>query len=312
MNIQYIVDKNDNNSTLKQILKNNLYVSTKLITKLKTTNSILVNNKPEFINHIVKYNDVIILDFNNMNSDIFSNKEQKNERFLDKYSPYDFPINILYEDDYLLIVEKPSNMLIHPTCDNRISTLANAMAKYLDKQNIYSIHILTRLDKDTSGICVLAKNEYIQELFEKKKDIINIKKEYLCIVNGLVEKNHDFIIKNIARSPGSIITREINEMGDFAKTEYNVLKKLEDKNATVLNIILHTGRTHQIRVHMKSIGHTLLGDDLYADKNEEEIILKYIKRQALHCTKISFQHPITNDFIEINSNPPDDILNIIG
>ena len=304
MKIQYHIDKNDSNLTIKKILKEKLFVSTRLLNKLKLSNSILVNNVSKPVNHLLNLNDNIILDFDNMNN-------ENTDKFLDKYEPYDFHINILHEDEYILIVEKPSNMIIHPTCNDRSYTLANAIAKYLEAKQISSIHILTRLDKDTSGICILAKNEYIQELFERKKDSINFKKEYICIVNGIVKKNHDFITKKIARSPNSIITREINENGDFAKTEYFILKKLENINATVLSVILHTGRTHQIRVHLNSIGHTLLGDDLYANEDEKNMILNYIKRQALHCSKISFYHPITNEFIEITSLPPNDMLNII-
>lgn len=317
MNIQYFILKEDENLPLKQILKNKLYISSRLITKLKTSDSILVNDKSEFVNYIVKYDDKIYLDFDKMNTNYLNDDLDNNLRnnsknvFLNKFDSYDFPLNILYEDDFLLIVDKPNNMLIHPTCDNRETTLANAVATYFSKKNINTIHILTRLDKDTSGICIFAKNEYIQELFEKKKNIIHLKKEYLCIVNGIVQKDHDFIEKNIARSPHSIITREVNENGDYAKTEYNVLKRLQDKNATVLNVVIHTGRTHQIRVHMASIGHVLLGDDLYANDYEKQDILNFINRQALHCIKVSFFHPITNEFIEINSKIPNDIYNVI-
>lgn len=299
MILEYTITKEDCNTKLKYILKNKLYISNILLTKLKENHSIFINNEEKFVNYIVKENDFIKIELPNSTS-----------KFSDKFKIINKEINILYEDDYLLIVNKPPYTPIHPSADNYENTLSNYVAYYLENKGINGIHILTRLDKNTSGICIFAKNEYIQELFIRKKEKIHLIKEYIAIVNGIVKKEHDIIEKPISRKLDTIILREVNENGDYAKTEYNIIKNNNIKNYSVLKVILHTGRTHQIRVHMSYIGHTLLGDDLYANENEKENIQIYISRQALHCHKITFFHPITNQYIEITSDIPDDMKKI--
>lgn len=295
----------DNQKDLKYILKNRLYISSKLLIKLKLAHAIFVNNSPEFVNFIVKKGDNITVDF-----ELLEKKENK-KRFIDKFAKVDKKLDILFEDEYLLIVNKPANMPIHPSCDNYDNTLSNIVASYLEKQNIYYIHILTRLDKNTTGICIFAKHEYVQELFTKRKDFIDFKKKYIGIAYGIIKKDHGMIEANIARKKNTIILREVNETGDFAKTEYTVLKRNIEKNYTVLEIILHTGRTHQIRVHMSYLGHPLLGDELYGREANIYNNLGDIDRQALHCKEISFNHPITEKRITIKASIPDDIQKLI-
>ncbi|MEG1989826.1 MAG: RluA family pseudouridine synthase [Clostridia bacterium] len=248
MKLYYTALTDDNGVKLKTILKNRLYISNSLLIKLKDSNAIFVNDIPVFVNKILKENDLIIVDFDCI--------EFKRNRI----NCYDAKLNILYEDEYLLIVDKPCNLEIHSCLNNYDKTLANIVMNYYTKKgyNIDKVHILTRLDKDTSGICIIAKNEYIQNLFEIRKEHIHFIKEYTAIVNGIVEKNHDIIENNIARHDGSIILRQVALMGSYAKTEYFVLKRNIEKNYTILSIILHTGRTHQIRVHMANLGHILL------------------------------------------------------
>ncbi len=303
MIIQYTATKYDENKKLKDILYKRMYVSKELIKKLKYLNCIFVNNTNEYMNYIIQENDEITV-----NLDKYNELNDK-EAFEDKFVLVDKPLDILYEDEYLLIVNKPSNMPTHPSSDNYDNTLSNIVASYLKKQGIKNIHIVTRLDKNTTGICIFAKNEYIQELFVRKKEDIALKKEYIAIVNGIVEKDHDIIEKNIKRMDGTIILRETTSstLGDYAKTEYTVLKRNKLKNYTILNVLLHTGRTHQIRVHMIDIGHILLGDTLYAKYYNIANIDNLIDRQALHAHKISFYHPITNEFIQIEAPLPDDM-----
>lgn len=307
MKLNYKVLKYDENKKLKDILKKRLNISTELLKKLKYSNSIFVNNKNEFVNYIVKENDEILVDLENY---LLLKDAPK---FEDKFILNDAPLDILYEDEYLLIVNKPANMPTHPSSDNYDNTLSNIVASYLKKQNIFNIHIVTRLDKNTTGICIFAKNEYIQELFVRKKDKINLQKEYIAIVNGIVENNHDIITKNIKRMENTIILRETTalDLGDWAKTEYTVLKRNLDLNYTVLKVLLHTGRTHQIRVHMIDIGHILLGDTLYATHYNIENIDKLISRQALHAYSVTFNHPITNEVIKIVAPIPEDMKKLI-
>ena len=303
MKIQYIAQKRDEGLRLKDVLKKRIYISTELLKKLKYSNSILVNDENKFVNYIVKENDAITVDLENFIA------SKSTSKFEDKFVLKDEPLDILYEDEYLLVVNKPANMPTHPSSDNYENTLSNIVASYLKKQGIYNIHAVTRLDKNTTGICIFAKNEYIQELFVRIKNKISLKKEYIAIVDGLVEKDHDIIQKNIARMENTIILRQTvdENKGDFAKTEYTVLERNIENNYTVLNVILHTGRTHQIRVHMIDIGHILLGDTLYAEHYNIKNIDKLIKRQALHAYKVSFNHPITNEFIQICAPIPQDM-----
>jgi len=251
MKLEYTVKKEDENTKLKHILKDILHISTALLVKLKNNKCIFVNNDISMVNTLVKENDTIIVDLNNIDNVSKST-----------VIPYDKEMNIIYEDEYILVVDKPSNLEIHPSPNNHDKTLANMIMDYYDKMhyNIHKIHILTRLDKDTSGICIITKNEYIQNLFSSKGDTIHfeIQKEYIAIVNGNVEKDEDIIEKNIDRKKGSIIIREVNDKGDYCKTEYFVLNRNTEKNYTCLKVILHTGRTHQIRVHMAYIGHVIL------------------------------------------------------
>lgn len=229
------------------------------------------------------------------------------ERFINKYKCTSQKLDIIYEDDYILAVNKSAGMPVHPSINNYTNTLSNIVAPYLAKQENYGIHIITRLDKDTSGVCIFAKHPYIQELFNINKEKMNIKKEYIAVVNGMTEK-HQIIEKTIGRKDDTIILREVRDDGKYAKTEYEQILYDAKENYSVARVKLYTGRTHQIRVHMSYVGHTLLGDDLYAKEYEKEDILKLISRQALHCEKISFVHPITQCDISIKAKLPKDML----
>ncbi|MCX8074692.1 MAG: RluA family pseudouridine synthase [Clostridia bacterium] len=302
--LEYIVSESDNNKSLKHILKNNMNISNVLLIKLKNSQSILVNNKLVNVNELVHLGEKISVNIDNITD--------SQESFLSKFEPWDFDLDILFEDEYLLIVNKPYNMPVHPSSGNYTNTLANAVINYLNKDSniAYHIHIVTRLDKDTSGICIFAKNSYIQELFVRKKDIIDIKKIYIAITKGIIEKETDIICENICRKPNSIILREVSsdkKIGDYAKTEYFVLNRNYDKNYTIVKVILHTGRTHQIRVHMSHIGHILLGDELYANEYRINDIRELINRQALHAHIIEFNHPITMEKIHIECDLPEDM-----
>lgn len=303
MKIQYIAQEKDNGKKLKDILKKRLYISNVLLTKLKYSNCIFVNNKEEFVSYIVKENDNIRVDLDRYL------KVKTDLRFEDKFVLNEGDLDILYEEEYLLIVNKPDNMPTHPSSDNYDNTLSNIVATYLKKQGINNIHVVTRLDKNTTGICIFAKNEYVQELFVRRKDEINLQKEYLAIANGIVENDYGIIEKDIARMDDTIILRHTveNGLGDYAKTEYSVIERNKELNYTVLKVILHTGRTHQIRVHMIDLGHILLGDTLYAKHYGIENIDKLISRQALHARKVTMNHPITHEELTVIAPLPDDI-----
>lgn len=278
--------------TVRAFLKQEWDLSERLLRKLKLNKRILCNGKEIWINETVNTGDCITVDI----SFEESNDEIKAEKQL---------LKILYEDNCLIILDKPANIVVHPTCQHPFGTLANGVKAYLEEKNI---HILTRfvnrLDRETSGVIVFAKNEYTQETLSKQMQKNLFEKEYVAVVHGVVEANSRTISMPIKRAPDSIMLRMTAIDGEDAVTHFEVIKRLPEY--TVLRLKLETGRTHQIRVHCKAIGHPIVGDGLYSDINTT-----LINRQALHAEKISFMHPITKERIEITSQLPKDMEELI-
>lgn len=228
----------------KEVLKEKFGISSRLYIKLRNSNHIFLNGSPIYNNTYLSTNDIleIDLDFVEDNSNIVSTKME---------------LNILYEDKYLLILNKSPKIAVHPSISHYSISLSNGVKYYFDSIDLHrKIRIVNRLDKDTSGIVTFAKNEYIQEaLISQMKNNI-FKKEYIAILEGNLTEKSGIINAPIARKEGSIIERCINENGQNAITYYDVIK--EKKDFSVVHFILETGRTHQIRVHSKFIGHPIL------------------------------------------------------
>ncbi|MBE5813360.1 MAG: RluA family pseudouridine synthase [Clostridiales bacterium] len=276
--------------TVKNILKNKLKMSERFIRKLKLNEKITCDSKYLKINNIVESGNVLTIDLN---------FEEESENI----DSINMPLDILYEDDWLIVINKPANMVVHPSVLHRDDSLANAVKYYLDSKNEkIKMRFVNRLDRDTTGIVVFAKSEYIQESLAMQMQEGKLVKEYRTIIEGILEGGGT-IDKPIKRQEGSIMLREVAEDGERAVTHYEVLQNMN--NMSLVKVILETGRTHQIRVHMKSIGHPLVGDDLYGNKSE------LIGRQALHAYKMIFIHPITNEKMEFISEIPDDMKKII-
>lgn len=213
-------------------------------------------------------------------------------------------LDIIYEDKYILVVDKPANMPVHPSMLHFEDTLSNGVKCYFDAINLHrKIRIVTRLDKDTSGLVVFAKNEYIQEMLTLQMKTHLFKKEYIGILEGILEPKSGTINAPISRRSGSIIERCVDENGQMSITHYDVIKTFD--NMSLVHFILETGRTHQIRVHSKYIGFPILGDTLYGTASP------LISRQALHCYKISFIHPITKEKMKFVADLPEDMKKII-
>lgn len=297
MKITYIAECVE---SVDNILKNKLKMSHRVIKENEKT--VLVNGVHKVRRDLINAGDKLEI--------TLSEIVQGEDKFVTKYKCEEKALDVIYEDEYILAVNKPNNMPVHPSCNNYENTLSNIVAPYLAKKEIYGVHIVTRLDKDTSGVCIFAKHPYVQELFNLKKEEMKLNKEYLAVVKGRIEER-EIIEVPIARKADTIILREVREDGKYAKTEFERLEYNEKDNYSVVRIKLYTGRTHQIRVHMSYIGHTLLGDDLYARESDKEDILKLIKRQALHCDKISFVHPITNCYIELVAKVPEDMVGFL-
>lgn len=316
MKLEYIVKENDNNRTVKSILKNELKLSERMIKKLKRNQGVLVNNKPVYVIYRVKPGDVIHV------SIVFDEE-------CDGIVPENIDIDILYEDEYMLVLNKQPDMVVHPTALHQSGTVANAIMYYLKQKGFcQKIRPVSRLDRNTSGVIIFAKSPYIQNALANQMSDNTFLKEYIGIVWGVVNKTKGTINLPIERRPDSIMLRQVSSTGKPSITNYEILKNFD--NATLLKFTPETGRTHQIRVHCQAIGHPLIGDNLYwkwlpdlnvamenynskcSNNNEyieecdQEIFERYkyinslfIHRQALHSHKVIFIHPITNKVLEI-------------
>lgn len=291
MKLNYIIRENENFDNVKEILKTKFEISDRLLLKLKTNNKIFLNNSPINIKSPVTPGDTM---------DVFLDFEEDNSNIV----PTKMNLNILYEDDFLLVLNKPAGLPVHPSILHYEDSLSNGIKYYFDSINLKKkIRPVNRLDKDTSGIVIFAKNEYIQECLVRQMKTNTFIKEYMAICTGKFEKTSGTINKPIARKPGSIIERCIDDNGDYSVTHYNVI--CSNNSLSVVHLILETGRTHQIRVHLSSIGNAIIGDTLYGESSN------LISRQALHSYKVSFVHPVTLAEIELVAPLYDDMKNII-
>lgn len=287
MKLKYIVDKEIN---IRQVLREKFGVSERLLTKLKKNKKIYLNgNNDIFLDIPVKSLDMVEVDFD---------FDEDNSNIV----PVKMDLNVIHEDDSLIVLDKPFNMPVHPSLNHYEDSLSNGLKYYYDSINLHrKIRPINRLDKDTSGIVIFAKNEYAQDRIRITNKI------YLTILEGKLEGS-GIIDKPIARKADSIIERCISDNGEKAITEYSVIKnfKIGNEEFSLVKCILHTGRTHQIRVHMASINHPILGDTLYGKSSS------LIGRQALHAYKLTFVHPIIKKEIEVTSSIPSDMNNIIN
>ena len=292
MNLSYQIDKDEHYDNVLHVLKEQFFLSDRLITKLKKANKIYLNSLPTYTKKSVTVGDTVsvLIDFEEDNSNIVASN---------------IPLNIIYEDDYLLVLNKPANIAVHPSILHFDNSLSNGVKFYFDKLGLKKkIRIVNRLDRNTSGIVIFAKNEYIQECLIKQMKTNEFKKEYLAIAKGILESKSGTLNFPIARKEGSIIERTVTSDGDSAITHYDVVK--EFNNLSLVHIVLGTGRTHQIRVHFSHIGHPILGDTLYGSPSE------LINRQALHSYKLTFIHPVTKKVVSLEAPLPNDIKNIIN
>lgn len=294
MYLEYIVI-NDKYYNIKEILKSHFKISDKLLTKLKKHHKIYLNNKSAYVSNKVNNGDCILVDLN---------FEEKSENII----PIKMNLNILFEDEGLLIINKSANLPVHPSILHFKDSLSNGIQYYFDSINLKTkIRPVNRLDKDTSGIVVFAKNEYIQECLIKQMKSNIFKKEYYAILEGHLDIKYQLIDAPISRKENSIIEREVQNYGDKAITHLELIKNFEFQNdkLSLVKFKLETGRTHQLRVHSKHIGHSILGDTLYGNPSS------LISRQALHAYKINFVHPISEQNIEIYADIPEDMKKIL-
>lgn len=245
--------------------------------------------------------------------------------------PENIPLDIRYEDDDLLVINKPAGLVVHPGCGHYSGTLVNALAYYLGKSQDADgaderMGVLVhRIDKDTSGILVVAKNDETQLALAKQFFDHTIDRKYIAIVWGDMENDEGTIVGNIGRDPNDRLRFKVYEDGSKGKhavTHYKVVERLG--YVTVVECTLETGRTHQIRVHMNYIGHPLFNDERYGGDKilKGTLYSKYkqfihncfetLPRQALHAQRLGFIHPMTKEYILIESNIPEDMTALIN
>lgn len=271
--------------SVKDFLRCECHVSSSLLTALKREEHGIERNRQRLRSiDILNAGDVVTITLPDDESDI---------------PPVDIPIKILYEDAHTIVYDKPSFLTTHPVRGHQGDTLANAAAHYFQSKGEFcAFRAINRLDRDTSGTLLAAKNAYAAALLPK-----SVQKEYVGVCEGVL-KEKITIDKPIRIKEGHTIERETGEGGQRAVTHAEPI--VAGSGHTLVKFILETGRTHQIRVHMASIGHPLAGDDLYGGSRE------FISRQALHCAKISFTKVLSNEMMCVESPLPIEFIKLIS
>ncbi|MEQ6375513.1 RluA family pseudouridine synthase [Bacillaceae bacterium S4-13-56] len=277
--MQWVILKEQEGMLVREYLLEVQHLSRSLLTAIKKNGDILVNGKHVTVRYALSYGDQI---------EIFFPPETHGKALQPEFDP----IQIIFEDQDVLVIWKEPGIPTIPSREHPTGTLAHFVLGYYKTHEIpYTFHVVTRLDKDTSGLVLIAKHRYshgrLSELHQKGE----VKRRYQAIVEGFVEQDVGTIDEPISRHPESIIQRMVSPDGQRATTHYKVIKRgeMEGDKMSLLEIELETGRTHQIRVHFSFIGHPLLGDDLYGGRGN------WIQRQALHCYSLRFTHPFTGE-----------------
>lgn len=296
--LYFVAEKKDTGIRLDVFLSENADITRSNAQKLLEDGCVLVNGVKETKKYKLKENDEVraIL---------------PEPRVVDAV-PQNIPLDIVYEDDDIIVVNKPQGMVVHPAAGNYDGTLVNALM-YHTKGNLSAINgvirpgIVHRIDKDTSGILVVAKNDKAHLSLSEQFKEHSITREYFCLISGGVAEDYFSVDKPIGRDP-----KDRKKMlagvtsGRNAKTHFYVEKRYS--GYTLLKCVLETGRTHQIRVHLKSVGKTIVGDAVYGLKNDKLAQKHNIPGQLLHAKKLGFTHPSKNVYVEFDSELPEKFL----
>jgi len=284
------IEKECDGLKLGKYLREKLRMSRNGLTKVKKSCSLKVNGNYVHTDEILKAGDKVE----------FELPDQNSENIL----PECMELDIIYEDEYMVVLNKKSDIPTHPSGKYYTGTLANGLMYHLmEEGRPITIRPVNRLDKNTSGLVIFAKSSHIQHLMALEDYKPNFIKEYLAVAQGIVEADSGTIDAPIAIERAHSVKRTVREDGYRAITHYRVIERYEDYS--LLGIILETGRTHQIRVHMAHLGHPLLGDELYGGSQE------IISRQALHAYNIKMLHPIIHTNLNFTAELPEDMLQLI-
>lgn len=289
--LQWMITSQDEGQLIREFLKQH-EISKAALTDIKFKGGkIAVNDEEVTVRYPLKKGDVLKI--------LFPQEEPS-----EGVKGENIPLSIVYEDEYVLVINKSAGMNSIPSREHPNGSLANGIVGHYKKIGLQATaHIVTRLDRDTSGLVLVAKARHVHYLLSKLQKEVGVKRTYQALVAGHFNQENGTIIAPIARKSSSIIEREVNPLGQYACTHYHVLRTFP--SMTHIELRLETGRTHQIRVHMAHIGHPLLGDDLYGG------CISAIRRQALHCCRISFHHPVLKKTMEFAVKLPEDMSNLI-
>lgn len=290
-NIEWIIGDVDKGKSVKQFLAENKISKTSLTDIKLHGGDILINGQHVTVKHELRAGEHLTVLFP---------KENVSPTLI----PENIPLKIVYEDEAVMVVNKPPFMSTIPSREHPNGSLANAIMGHYKKIGLEtSPHIVTRLDRNTSGLVLIAKHRHIHHLLSMDQKQGLVKREYEAFAEGKMETEKGFIKANIGRKPDSIIERMVMEEGQYAKTYYEVINQYS--SFAHVRLRLDTGRTHQIRVHMAHIGHPLLGDDLYGGQTD------MINRQALHCKSLMFIHPTKRDPLHFSVELYSDMVKLL-
>lgn len=291
--LTYAITTEYSGFTIEKFLKAQGYSSANITAIKKMPENTVVNGIWEHMNKKLQNGDTLKVNIQETDSS-------------QKIPAVEMPLDIVYEDEDIIVVNKPAGLSIHPSLNHYEDSLANGLAYYYESQGKpFIFRCANRLDKNTSGLTVIAKHLVSGNILSTMVKNRQFHREYYAIVRGSLKQQEGTIDAPIGRVDDSIITRQVDfENGERAITHYKVI---EEKNGhSLISIHLETGRTHQIRVHFKYIGHPLIGDHLYNPDME------YMQRQALHSHKISFSHPITKKAMEFVAPLPNDMQSLFS
>jgi 23S rRNA pseudouridine1911/1915/1917 synthase len=290
-NMMELIADNYEKQNIKDYLEKHCSLSSRRVKKLLKEKKISINGKTAYFDNYVSKGDKITLDL------IDTGK--------DSIVPENIPIDIIYEDEYLLATNKPAGMLVHPTKNHASGTLSNGIKHYfLEKGLNIPVRLVNRIDRDTSGIVVAAKSGEAHAALAAQLEKESSEKLYIAIVEGIVNSAKGIINKPIGVDEENPIRKAVRADGQPSITEYEVLEQFS--KAACLRLKLITGRTHQIRVHLSSLGHSIFGDMLYGGN------MNFIQRQALHAERLKFVHPFTEAVVELKACMPKDMQELIS
>ena len=292
---EHIVTNEEEGLTINQILRQNYKFSSRFRTKMKYQSLVDLNGSPAPGYLRPAAGDVIGVRLPEESSD---------------FPPENIPLDIIFEDDDLILVNKQPGIIVHPTKGHPEHTIANAVMYYMQQTDqVFKVRFANRIDMDTTGIIIVAKNANAQNDLSNQMRHNSVIKKYIALVEGCMEEDHFTIDLPIGRPDQISIQRKVmEEGGKNAVTEVRVIDRFDSEKYgphTLLEILLHTGRTHQIRVHLSHIGHVIAGDVLYGGRTD------IISRQALHAYHIEFTHPATGEYMTFETEYPEDIRNAV-